>query len=110
MAHQRRLHARLDEIFPHLADTPVTHRWGGLQSFTFDGLPVIGVFDPERRIHGMAGFSGLGNSYSNVGAAHLAARIAGAEDGLAPPFLETTATAAGAGPHRRPLARYRTYP
>ena len=89
VAHQRRLHARLGEIFPHLADAPVTHRWGGLQSFTFDGLPVIGVFDPERRIHGMAGFSGLGNSYSNVGAAHLAARIAGTGDGLAPPFLET---------------------
>ena len=89
VAHQRRLHARLGEIFPHLAEAPVTHRWGGLQSFTFDGLPAIGVFDPERRIHGMAGFSGLGNSYSNVGAAHLAARIAGAGDGLAPPFLET---------------------
>ena len=89
VAHQRRLHAQLEEIFPHLADAPVSHRWGGLQSFTFDGLPVIGVFDPERRIHGMAGFSGLGNSYSNVGAAHLAARIAGAGDGLAPPYLET---------------------
>ena len=46
----------------------ITHRWGGLQSFTFDGLPVIGLFDPQRRIHGMAGFSGLGNSFSNVGA------------------------------------------
>ena len=89
VAHQRRLHARLDEIFPHLADAPVTHRWGGLQAFTFDGLPVIGVFDPQRRIHGMAGFSGLGNSFSNVGAAYLAARIAGAGDGLAPPFRDT---------------------
>ena len=89
VAHQRRLHARLGEIFPHLADAPVTHRWGGLQSFTFDGLPAIGLFDPERRIHGMAGFSGYGNSYSNVGAAHLAARISGAGEGLAPPFLES---------------------
>ena len=89
VAHQRRLHAQLEEIFPHLAGAPVSHRWGGLQSFTFDGLPVIGVLDPERRIHGMAGFSGLGNSYSNVGAAHLAARIASAGDGLAAPFLET---------------------
>ncbi len=89
LAHQRRLHAHLAEVFPHLADAPVTHRWGGLQSFTFDGLPVIGVFDPERRIHGMAGFSGMGNSYSNVGAAYLAARIAGAGDGLPPQFAET---------------------
>ena len=89
VAHQRRIHAHLGEIFPHLADAPVTHRWGGLQSFTFDGLPAVGLFDPERRVHGMAGFSGYGNSYSNVGAAHLAARIAGAGDGLAPPFAES---------------------
>ena len=89
VAHQRRIHAHLGEIFPHLADAPVTHRWGGLQSFTFDGLPAIGLFDPERRIHGMAGFSGYGNSYSNVGAAHLAARISGAGEGLAPRFLES---------------------
>ena len=77
LAHQRRLHRLLAEIFPHLSEVGITHRWGGLQSFTFDGLPVIGVFDEERRIHGMAGFSGLGNSFSNVGAAYLAARIAG---------------------------------
>lgn len=89
LAHQRRLQALLGELFPHLAGAPITHRWGGLQAFTFDGLPAIGVFDAERRIHGMAGFSGLGNSYSNVGAAYLAARIAGAGDGLPPRLAET---------------------
>ena len=77
VAHQRRLEARLAEIFPHLSAVGITHRWGGLQSFTYDGLPVIGLLDTEWRIHGMAGFSGLGNSFSNVGAAYLAARIAG---------------------------------
>ena len=77
IGHQRRLEARFAEIFPHLSDVRITHRWGGLQSFTFDGLPVIGLFDPQRRIHGMAGFSGLGNSFSNVGAAYLADRAAG---------------------------------
>ena len=89
LAHQRRLQVLLAELFPHLADAPITHRWGGLQSFTFDGLPAIGVFDAERRIHGLAGFCGLGNSYSNVGAAYLAARIAGAGDGLPPDQAET---------------------
>ena len=89
LAHQRRLQVLLAELFPHLADAPITHRWGGLQSFTFDGLPAIGVFDAERRIHGLAGFCGLGNSYSNVGAAYLAARIAGAGDGLPPDRAET---------------------
>ena len=77
LAHQRRLHAHLAEIFPHLAGVRITHRWGGLQSFTCDGLPVIGALDPERRIYGMAGFSGMGNSYSNIGAAYLADRAAG---------------------------------
>jgi gamma-glutamylputrescine oxidase len=77
IVHQRRLEARFAEVFPHLSSARITHRWGGLQSFTFDGLPVIGLFDPERRIHGMAGFSGLGNSFSNVGAAYLADRAAG---------------------------------
>ena len=47
------------------------------------------MFDADRCIHGLAGFSGLGNSYSNVGAAHLAARIAGAGDGLPPRLAET---------------------
>ena len=75
--HQRRLQTHLAAIFPHLTDVEITHRWGGLQSFTFDGLPVIGVLDAARRIHGMAGFSGLGNSFTNVGASYLAARIAG---------------------------------
>ena len=89
VAHQRRLQTLLAELFPQLADAPITHRWGGLQSFTFDGLPAIGVFDSERRIHGMAGFSGLGNSYSNVGATYLAARIAGAGDGIPPRLAET---------------------
>ena len=68
---------RFAAIFPHLSGTRITHRWGGLQSFTFDGLPEIGLFDPQRRIHGMAGFSGLGNSFSNVGGAYLADRAAG---------------------------------
>ena len=77
VAHQRRLHARLAEVFPHLAGAGITHRWGGLQSFTCDGLPLIGALDPERRVYGMAGFSGMGNSYSNVGAAYLADRAAG---------------------------------
>ena len=33
--HQRRLDAHLASIFPHLADVRITHRWGGLQSFTY---------------------------------------------------------------------------
>jgi glycine/D-amino acid oxidase-like deaminating enzyme len=60
----------------------ITHRWGGLQCFTADHLPMIGVFDANRRIHGMAGFCGRGNTYTDVGAELLAARVAGVESPL----------------------------
>ena len=55
----------------------VSHRWAGLQGFTGDGLPLLGLFDPERGVHGVAGFSGMGNSYSNVSAEWIAGRITG---------------------------------
>ena len=105
LAHQRRLHARLAEIFPHLAGVRITHRWGGLQSFTCDGLPVIGALDPERRIYGMAGFSGMGNSYSNVGAAYLADRAAGVTGESRTPLRPGGRDAPGPVPGRGALAR-----
>ena len=76
-AHQRRLDAQFHLIFPHLREVRVTHRWGGLQAFTADSVPMIGEFDPDLRIHGMAGFSGRGNTYTDVGARILADRVAG---------------------------------
>ena len=104
LAHQRRLHARLAEIFPHLAEVRITHRWAGLQSFTCDGLPVIGALDPERRIYGMAGFSGMGNSYSNVGAAYLADRAAGITGRGRAALRPGSRNAPGPAPKRGPLA------
>jgi gamma-glutamylputrescine oxidase len=75
--HQARLDAQFATLFPQLRGVEITHRWGGLQSFTADCLPVIGEFDPDRRIHGMAGFSGRGNCYADIGAEYLAGRLAG---------------------------------
>lgn len=75
--HQRRLDLEFKKLFPSLASARISHRWGGLQSFTADRLPLVGTFDPTRNIHGMAGFSGRGNSYSNIGAEFLADRVAG---------------------------------
>lgn len=75
--HQSRLDAQFATLFPQLRGVEITHRWGGLQSFTADCLPVIGEFDPERRIHGMAGFSGRGNCYADIGAEYLAGRLTG---------------------------------
>ena len=73
--HQARLETQFAILFPHLRKVPITHRWGGLQSFTADCLPVIGEFDPSRQIHGLAGFSGRGNCFADVGAEYLASRL-----------------------------------
>jgi gamma-glutamylputrescine oxidase len=81
-SHQKRLDRQFEKLFPSLASVPRTHRWGGLQCFTADHLPMIGVFDPSRRIHGMAGFSGRGNTYTDVGAEVLAARVASATSAM----------------------------
>lgn len=83
-AHQQRLDDQFTLLFPRLAGVQVTHRWGGLQSFTADELPQIGRFDPDRRIYGMAGFSGRGNCYSDVGAEYLAAMAFDGDHSLAP--------------------------
>ena len=80
--HQQRLHEQLALCFPHLADVRITHRWGGLQSFTADDLPILGLFDPETRVHGVAGLSGLGNCFGNAAAEYLAGRALGIESGI----------------------------
>jgi glycine/D-amino acid oxidase-like deaminating enzyme len=76
-AHQQRLNTQLALLFPEVARARVTYRWAGLQSFTADNLPEIGLFDEERQIYGMAGFCGRGNCHSDVGADYLAGKIAG---------------------------------
>jgi gamma-glutamylputrescine oxidase len=76
-AHQQRLDTQLVLLFPEAARAKVTHRWAGLQSFTADNLPEVGLFDEERQIYGMAGFCGRGNCHSDVGAEYLAGKVAG---------------------------------
>lgn len=75
--HQQRLDHEFRTLFPALAGVRITHRWGGLQSFTADSLPMVGEFDPKKQIHGMAGFSGRGNCYADIGADYLAGKVAG---------------------------------
>ena len=66
--------SQLALLFPQLAGASVTHRWGGLQSFTADYLPQAGLLDAERNIYGIAGFGGRGNCHSDVGAEYLVAQ------------------------------------
>ena len=77
IAHQMRLEEQFDLLFPHLADVLITHRWGGLQSFTADDVPQAGILDAERNIYGIAGFCGRGNCHSDVGAEYLVAKALG---------------------------------
>ncbi|MBX3015375.1 MAG: FAD-binding oxidoreductase [Caldilineaceae bacterium] len=77
VAHQQRLDDEFAKLFPHLAGVRITHRWGGLQSFTADDFPEVGLFDPERQIYGVAGFSGRGNCYSDVTAQYVVGRALG---------------------------------
>lgn len=86
--HQHRLDQQLALLFPHLADVPASHRWGGLQSFTADYLPQAGLLDSKRNIYGIAGFGGRGNCHSDVGAEFLLARALGIET----PFSRQFAT------------------
>lgn len=71
LAHQHRLDRQFALLFPQYSNQRVSHRWGGLQSFTADGFPEVGLFDEERRIYGAAGFCGRGNCYSDVAAAYV---------------------------------------
>ena len=81
VAHQRRLDTQLHQLFPELRGVAVTHRWAGVQAYTADAIPVVGAFDPERHIHGAAGFSGNGNAFSNVAAGYLMGLILTGSDG-----------------------------
>ena len=77
VAHQQRLAAEFAKLFPQLVGVQITHRWGGLQSFTADDFPEVGLFDAERQIYGAAGFSGRGNCYSDVAAQYVVGKAVG---------------------------------
>ncbi len=80
--HQHRLDTQFAIFFPHLAGVRITHRWGGLQSFTCDDLPILGEFTPSRRVHGIAGLSGKGNCYADVGAELMAGKVTGVQSDI----------------------------
>ena len=49
------LAARLREIHPQLAGTPITHAWGGRLSFALDRLPRVARIDGVTHVAGCAG-------------------------------------------------------
>ena len=52
-----RLKARVDEVFPQLAQVPVTHSWTGQLGITFDLLPHVGR---SGGVHYALGYCGHG--------------------------------------------------
>ena len=103
VAHQQRLDAEFAKLFPQLAGVRITHRWGGLQSFTADDFPEVGLFDAERQIYGVAGFSGRGNCYSDVGAQYVVGKAVGKSSAVAKQFGALMETVM---PVRRPAAAW----
>jgi len=103
VAHQQRLDAEFTKLFPQLAGVRITHRWGGLQSFTADDFPEVGLFDEDRQIYGVAGFSGRGNCYSDVGAQYVVGKAVGRPSAVEQQFGTLMETVM---PVRRPAAAW----
>lgn len=106
VAHQQRLDSEFVKLFPHLAGVRITHRWGGLQSFTADDFPEVGLFDEERQIYGAAGFCGRGNCYSDVAAAFVVEKALGQANLLSKQFCSLIEEVM---PVRRPAAEWKAW-
>jgi len=59
--HQR-LKGFLAQHIPEAAETPITHRWSAVMTFSCDGLPVIGPLPGRPRIISCGGFGGFSPS------------------------------------------------
>ena len=59
-----RLKGFLHQHWPHLKETPITHQWTGIMTFTCDGLPIIGPLPGRPRIITCGGFGAYSPSLS----------------------------------------------
>ena len=59
-----RLRAFLHEHWSHLKDTPITHQWSSIMTFSCDGLPIIGPLPGRPRIISCGGFGAFSPSLS----------------------------------------------
>lgn len=56
----------VSSIFPHLADVPIAHAWGGVEGFMPDGIPVIGSSRQDPQVIHAFGFSAHGFELSPI--------------------------------------------
>ena len=73
------IHRTLVELFPALARTAVTHRWGGPLAIARDWHPSVG-FDRVTGMGWAGGYVGDGVGVTNLAGRTLAALITGTED------------------------------
>ena len=64
----------LVELFPQLADTDVTHRWGGVLGVSRTWMPTVG-FDPATGMAWAGGYVGSGVAATNLAGRTLAELI-----------------------------------
>ncbi len=60
----QRLTAFLHQHWPSLAQTPITHRWTAIMTFTCDGLPILGPLPGRPRIISCGGFGAYSPSFA----------------------------------------------
>lgn len=62
------------EVFPHLADVPITHAWGGAVSVSMNRLPILGR---RGNVFHAFGFSGHGALVTTLAGELIAEALAG---------------------------------
>jgi gamma-glutamylputrescine oxidase len=73
---------RMQSVFPQLANTRITHAWGGLIDISLHREPLIGAMQPE--VYVMQGFSGHGVALATLAGQRIASAIEGNASALAP--------------------------
>ena len=73
-----RLKRALDQLFPDLRDTRISHSWMGFVAYTFDELANVGLHDG---MHYAMGFCGSGVSMASYQGMRVGQRVVGASEG-----------------------------
>lgn len=72
------LESRLLQVFPQLAGTPITHRWGGWLDITVNRAPHFGEISPG--VFFVQGFSGHGLALATLAGKLLAEAVRGTQE------------------------------
>lgn len=84
-----RLRSFLHEHWPHLRETPITHQWSSIMTFSCDGLPIIGPLPGRPRIISCGGFGAFSPSLSLRAADAVVDGILNGESPGVPACFET---------------------